>query len=142
MKYLKDNEINELVEAIKKAENQSTGEIRLHIDSRTNGNNAEIAFAEFQSQCMNKTAEKNAVLFHVNFKEKYFTIIGDEGIHKKVCQSFWDKIHDEATIKFSKGLYFEGLRDSIISTGIELKKYFPISGGGNPNELSDEISFS
>ena len=130
-----------LVEAIKTAENQSSGEIRIHIDSTTEGHNAEIAFEVFKRLCKAKTAEKNAVLFHVNFEQQYLTIIGDDGIHPKVQQQFWDKIHDEITAAFSKTQYFEGLRNAILETGVELKKHFPIRGE-NPNELSNEITFS
>lgn len=130
-----------LVEAIQTAENQSTGEIRIHIDSNTDNNNAEVAFEVFKRLCKDKTAEKNAVLFHVNFEQKYLTIIGDEGIHEKVQQRFWDHLHDYITIEFSKGNYHGALKSAILETGIELKKYFPISGE-NPNELPNEISFS
>ena len=130
-----------LVEAIQTAEDHSTGEIRIHIDSNTDDDNAEMAFDVFKSLCMDKTAERNAVLFHVNFEKKYLTIIGDEGIHKKVNQHFWDQMHDYVTSEFAKGKYYEGLKSAILETGIELKKYFPISGE-NTNELPNEISFS
>ncbi len=139
--FLTDYQMASLVEAIKTAENQSSGEIRIHIDSTTEGHNAEIAFEVFKRLCKDKTAEKNAVLFHVNFEQQYLTIIGDEGIHNKVHQQFWDKIHDEITAAFSKTQYFEGLRNAILETGVELKKHFPIRGE-NPNELSNEITFS
>ena len=130
-----------LVEAIQTAEDHSTGEIRIHIDSNTEGNNAETAFEVFKTLCKDKTAEKNAVLFHVNFEQHYLTIIGDEGIHEKVRQNFWDRMHDEITAQFSKGNYFEGLKNAVLETGLELKKHFPISGD-NPNELPNEITFS
>ncbi len=130
-----------LVEAIQTAEDHSTGEIRIHIDSNTEDDNAEVAFEVFKRLCMEKTAERNAVLFHVNFEQKYLTIIGDEGIHKKVHQYFWDHLHDEITSEFAKGNFFEPLQKAVLETGYELKKYFPISGQ-NPNELSNEISFS
>lgn len=136
-----------LVEAIQTAEDCSTGEIRIHVDNTTadvsdvKQDNAKVAFAVFQTLCMDKTAERNAVLFHVNFEQKYLTIIGDEGIHAKVHQNFWDRLHDEITAEFAAGRYFEGLRDGILKTGHELKKYFPITGN-NPNELSNEITFS
>lgn len=130
-----------LVEAIQTAENHSTGEIRVHIDSTTEGHNAEIAFEVFKRLCKDQTAERNAVLFHVNFEQQYLTIIGDEGIHNKVHQNFWDKMHDEITTSFSKGKYFDGLKKAILETGIELKNHFPISGE-NPNELPNEITFS
>lgn len=130
-----------LVEAIKTAEDHSTGEIRIHIDSTTEGNNAEIAFEVFKKLCKDQTAERNAVLFHVNFEQHYLTIIGDAGIHAKVHQNFWDQLHDKITQEFAKGNYFEGLKNAVLETGLELKKHFPITGK-NPNELPNEITFS
>lgn len=130
-----------LVEAIQTAENHSTGEIRIHVDSNTEDHNAEMAFDVFKTLCMDKTAERNAVLFHVNFEKRYLTIIGDEGVHKKVHQHFWDHLHDYVASEFAKGRYYEGLKSAVLETGIELKKYFPIEGD-NPNELPNEISFS
>lgn len=139
--FLTNQQMASLVEAIQTAESHSTGEIRIHIDSNTDYDNAEKAFEVFNALCKDKTVEKNAVLFHVNFERKYLTIIGDEGIHKKVHQRFWDGLHDEITSQFAKANYFEPLKNAILKTGIELKNYFPIDGE-NPNELSDEITFS
>lgn len=130
-----------LVEAIQTAEDHSTGEIRIHIDSNTEGNNAEMAFEVFKTLCKDKTAEKNAVLFHVNFEQHYLTIIGDEGIHQKVHQYFWDRLHDEITAAFAKGEYFKGLQNAVLKTGQELKNHFPVTGE-NYNELPNEITFS
>ena len=130
-----------LVEAIQTAEDHSTGEIRIHIDSTTEGNNAEIAFEVFKKLCKDQTAERNAVLFHVNFEQHYLTIIGDAGVHAKVHQDFWDRLHDKITQEFVKGNYFEGLKNAVLETGLELKKHFPITGK-NPNELPNEITFS
>ena len=139
--FLTNIQMASLVEAIKQAEDFSTGEIRVHIDSNTDENNAKIAFEVFKSLGMDKTKERNAVLFHVNFEKKYLTIIGDKGIHEKVKQKFWDDLHDKIAQSFSKGNYFEGLRDAILETGLELKNFFPINGE-NPNELPNEITFS
>lgn len=139
--YLTDKEMASLVEAIQAAESFTTGEIRMHFDFNTEENNADVAFKVFQKLCMEQTVERNAVLFHINFEKKYLTIIGDEGIHKKVCQSFWDEMHDKITGEFSKGNYFEALKNAILETGTELKKHFP-SDINNLNELSNEITFS
>lgn len=139
--FLTDQQIANLVDAIQSAEDHSTGEIRVHIDSNTENNNAERAYNVFKELCMNKTAELNAVLFHVNFEQKYLTIIGDKGIHEKVSQSYWDALHDEITSGFAKGKFFESLKDAILKTGFELKKHFPVYGE-NINELPNEITFS
>lgn len=139
--FLTDQEMASLVEAIQTAENHSSGEIRIHIDSNTEGNNAETAFKVFERLCKDQTAAKNAVLFHVNFEQHYLTIIGDSGIHEKVHQNFWDQMHDQITQAFSKGNYYDGLKNAVLETGLELKNHFPISGE-NTNELSNEITFS
>lgn len=141
MTFLTEKEINTLIGTIQKAENHSTGEIRVHIDSNTERDFAKVAFKVFQSLGMTETQERNGVLFYVNFEHKYLTIIGDEGIHAKVKQVFWDNLHDEMTQGFAQKKYFETLQNAIIKTGNELKKYFPIKGE-NPNELPNEITFS
>lgn len=139
--FLTEQQMASLVEAIQTAEDCSTGEIRVHIDSNTESRNAEVAFEVFTRLCKGQTKDLNAVLFHVNFEKKYLTIIGDEGIHAKVQQQFWDRLHDEITTAFGSGSYFEGLRDAILKTGHELKSHFPIDGD-NPNELPNELTFS
>ncbi|UMQ41090.1 MULTISPECIES: TPM domain-containing protein [unclassified Chryseobacterium] len=139
--FLTDQQIASLVEAIQSAEEHSTGEIRVHIDSNTENDNAKTAFKIFEKLCLNKTTEKNAVLFHVNFEQKYLTIIGDTGIHEKVQQSYWDHLHDYITAEFAKGNYYKALKSAILETGLELKKHFPVTGE-NPNQLSNEITFS
>jgi uncharacterized membrane protein len=139
--FLTDQQIASLVEAIQSAEDHSTGEIRVHIDSTTDSKNAETAFEVFNKLCKDKTVEKNAVLFHVNFEQKYLTIIGDTGIHAKVNQSYWNHLHDFITSEFAKGNYYKALKSAILETGLELKKHFPITGE-NHNELPNEITFS
>ncbi|SDQ19236.1 TLP18.3, Psb32 and MOLO-1 founding protein of phosphatase [Chryseobacterium soldanellicola] len=139
--FLTNQQIASLVEAIQSAEEHSTGEIRVHIDSNTETQNAKTAFKVFEKLCMNKTVERNAVLFHVNFEQKYLTIIGDVGIHEKVSQSYWDHLHDYITSEFAKGNYHKALKSAILETGLELKKYFPVKGK-NHNELPNEITFS
>lgn len=145
--YLSDEEMASLVEAIQVAEGHTSGEIRIHIDNTTDEitdeprDNAKVAYAAFQRLGMDKTAERNGVLFHVNFEQRYLTIIGDEAIHREVHQSFWDRLHDEITAEFQRGNYFSALRDAVLVTGKELKKFFP-SEENNINELPDEITFS
>ncbi len=139
--FLTHQQIASLAEAIQSAEEHSTGEIRVHIDSNTEARDAEAAFEVFRRLCMNNTADRNAVLFHVNFEKKYLTIIGDIGIHEKVKQSYWDQLHDYITGEFAKGNYYKALESAILKTGLELKRHFPVTGE-NPNQLSNEITFS
>lgn len=139
--FLTDQQLTSLVDAIQSAEENSSGEIRIHIDSNTEEGQAKTAYQVFKKLDMHKTIERNAVLFHINFQKKYLTIIGDIGIHERVQQSYWDHLHDYITSEFAKGNYHQALKSAILETGIELKKYFPVQGE-NPNQLPNEITFS
>lgn len=140
-RYLSEKDIASLVDAIQSGELHSTGEIRVHIDSGAHENHAKAAYDVFYALEMTKTRDRNAVLFYVNFKAKYLTIIGDEGIHRKVQQKFWDHLHDFMTREFAKGNYGKSLKSAVLETGIELKKYFPVTGDHH-NELPNEVTFS
>jgi uncharacterized membrane protein len=139
--FLSPADIQALTKAIGEAEKLSTGEIKIHIDSQSLQNHALMALERFKSLNMDQTKARNGVLFYVNFEDKYLCVFGDKGIHACVTQAFWDEIHDEITQAFSKKNYLGGLLAALAKTGLELKKHFPISGH-NPNELSNEITFS
>lgn len=130
-----------LVEAIQLAESFSTGEIRIHIDQHSDQNFAREALDTFHRLGMDKTQDRNGVLFYINFRHKYLTILGDKGIHERVKQSFWDQLHDEITQGFAKHEFCASLKAAVLKTGKELKTYFP-THGENKNELPNEISFS
>lgn len=138
---LTEQEISSLIDAVREAEEKTSGEIRIHIDSHTEPNNAKRAWEVFHNLGMTETAERNAVLLHINFEDKYLTILGDEGIHQKVSQQFWDTLHDRMTALFAENKLCEGIRLGVTETGKKLAEYFP--PGSNPkNELPDEISYS
>jgi uncharacterized membrane protein len=86
--YLSNIEMASLVEAIQQAENQSTGEIRVHIDKPTVDNNAKVAFDVFKKLGMDKTKERNAVLFHVNFEKNTLPSLVIKESTKKYIKNF------------------------------------------------------
>ena len=89
---------------------------------------------------MNRTAERNGVLFYLAVVDKKFAILGDSGINAKVPAGFWDEISQLFKNKFREGKFTEGLSEGIIKAGEQLKTHFPFSKE-DVNELSDEISF-
>ena len=94
----------------------------------------------FRKLGMQKTAERNGVLFYLAVKDKKFAIIGDGGINAKVPEGFWDNVKDLLQKNFREGKFTEGLSEGIILAGEQLKSHFPHSRD-DVNELSDEISF-
>src|SRR5688572_19209746 len=82
---------------IAKAEELSSGEIRVFISERDLGHEEVItrATARFEKLGMTKTRERNAVLLYFAPIAQKFAIIGDRGIHEKCGQPFWDEVAAE-----------------------------------------------
>ena len=138
--FLSEEEKKRIVDAIKEAELNTSGEIRVHIESRCKGNVLDRAAYIFKKLKMHKTAQRNGVLFYLAYKDRKFAILGDAGINSKVPENFWDEIKDRMAAKFKEGKFAEGLSEGIIESGNQLKKHFPYQTD-DVNELSDEISF-
>jgi len=126
--------------AIKEAEHETSGEIRVHIETNLSGNVLDRAAWMFNRIGMHKTKNRNGVLFYLAVQKKEFAIIGDGGINSKVEKNFWDKIKNILQEHFRKGTYTEGLIEGILMAGMQLKEHFPYQKD-DKNELPDEISF-
>jgi len=128
-----------LITSIKVAEKNTSGEIRVHIESTTEEPPLERALEVFRFLNMDATALRNGVLFYIAIESKKFAIIGDEGINAKVPDDFWDEEKELVLSYFKKGDYTTGLELAILEVGKKLKEYFPYQSD-DTNELSDEIS--
>ncbi len=126
--------------AIMHAELDTSSEIRVHIEMTCEGDPVERGWKIFQKLDMHKTEQRNGILFYLAVENRKFAVLGDEGIHKKVPDDFWEKLKRSMLIYFSEGQFAEGLIDAITKVGLHLKKYFP-QYQGNTNELPDDISF-
>ena len=138
--FFSKEEQQKIVAAIKEAELNTSGEIRVHIENRCKEEALERAAEIFYELKMHHTAARNGILFYLAVRDHKFAIIGDEGINKNVEHDFWNDIKDEMTLKFKNGQFTEGLVSGILRCGNKLKQYFPYQSD-DVNELSDEISF-
>jgi uncharacterized membrane protein len=129
-----------IVGAIEQAEKDSSGEIRIHIESNCTGDILDRAAYLFAKLKMHKTELRNGVLIYLAIKDKKFAILGDAGINAKVPASFWDEIKDTMTTCFKENRFVDGLAEGIRTTGEKLKTFFPLQPG-DINELSNDISF-
>ncbi len=137
--FLNPEEEKQIVEAIRKAEKNTSGEIRVHLEKNSTSEGKERAVEVFKELGMHHTAQKNGVLFYVDVDNKIFVILGDEGINKVVPADFWESIKDKVISRFKEGKYGAGLVEGIKEVGEKLKKYFPYQED-DINELPDEIS--
>ncbi len=140
-KFLTKKEEQQIVNAIKEAEKNTSGEIRVHIENYKKDNILDRAAYWFAKLGMHKTEQRNGVLFYVAINARKFAILGDVGINSKVPTDFWNNIKETMVKYFKDGKFTEGLSKGIIMAGEELKKYFPHQKN-DKNELSDEISYN
>ncbi|MFV0507072.1 MAG: TPM domain-containing protein [Bacteroidales bacterium] len=133
-------EQQQIVDAIKLAEQNTSGEIRIHIEKRCKGDALHEAVKNFGKLKMHKTTQRNGVLFYFAYEDRKFAIYGDEGINNKVPNDFWDKIKDDMQASFKRGNFLEAICQGIEAAGKQLKFYFPYDTD-DQNELSDDISF-
>ena len=138
--FFTQQEQDELIGAIKSAELNTSGEIRVHVEPNCTINPEERAKLVFTQLGMHATQLQNGVLIYLAYESKVFAIIGDKGIHEKVGFSFWDAERDTMKNYFSKSEYLKGLVLVIGDIGMKLKEFFPYQSD-DTNELSNEISF-
>ena len=139
-KFFTTEQKKEITEAIKSAELNTSGEIRIHIESRCKIDVLDRASVIFSQLKMHKTELRNGVLFYVAIDDHKFAILGDAGINEKVPDNFWDNETETVITHFKEKKYTEGLCKGIIMAGEQLKKHFPYQSD-DVNELSDDISF-
>ncbi len=138
--FLTKEEQSSVVKAIESAELNTSGEIRVHIETHCSGDSISRAVYLFDKLKMHKTKERNGVLIYIAFKSHKLAIIGDSGINTRVPDNFWEE-EKELLISFLKeNKAAEGLSTIIEQIGFKLKELFPYQSD-DINEQSNEISF-
>ncbi len=138
--FISKQEQEQIVAAIKEAELNTSGEIRVHLESKCKGDAVSRAIYIFNYLKMFNTAQRNGVLVYVAYESKKLAIIGDVGINNKVPGDFWNKIKEDMVAAFSQNRFVEGISNAVKAAGISLKEYFPYQSD-DVNEQPDEISF-
>ncbi len=137
--FLTPTEEQEIVKAIALAEKQTSGEIRVHLEEKSDLEPMERAKEVFLQLNMQQTDARNGVLFYVAVSNKKFAVLGDEGINKVVAIDFWKSTKEAVLNQFKTGNFKTGLIDGITEAGNQLKAHFPYQTD-DENELSNEIS--
>ena len=138
--FFDKNQQQEILNAIRAAELNTSGEIRVHIENKCPGDVLDRAAQVFDKLQMQKTRLRNGVLFYLSTENRKFAILGDAGINALVPENFWDEIKEWMTQQFREGRFTEGLAGAILRAGEQLKMHFPFQSD-DVNELPDEISF-
>ena len=129
-----------IVDAIRKAESRTSGEIRVHIEHHCPADVLEEAKRVFQKLGMHRTEARNGVLILLAPERRGFAIVGDSGIDAVVPPGFWDAERDLMAGHFREGRFADGICAAVEAVGEKLKGHFPVAEEDS-NELSDDISY-
>jgi uncharacterized membrane protein len=140
--FFTEEQNEKIVNAIRDAEMQTSGEVRIFVENRCKYVDAlDRAKQLFDNLEMGRTELRNGVLFYIAIKDRQLAIYADEGIHKAAGPNYWKNSVKDILSVFSKENITEGIIASISKIGQALKTYFPYEKEIDKNELPDEIVF-
>lgn len=137
--FLTAQEQEQVIEAIRTAEKNTSGEIRVHLEKTSKIDIYERALEVFNFLKMDNTKLQNGVLIYVAVEDRAFVIFGDEGINNVVEDDFWESTKNIMQGHFKRGHFKQGLVDGILKAGKQLQLHFPWESG-DINEIPDDIS--
>ncbi|HEY8388701.1 MAG TPA: TPM domain-containing protein [Parasegetibacter sp.] len=131
-----------IIEAIKDAEKQTSGEIRVYMEKHCRFvDPVDRAMEVFETLKMHQTKDRNAVLVYIALNDHQLAVFGDEGIHQKVGQKFWEAEVSKMIAEFKADHFGEGVAEVVRDIGEALRLHFPYDRETDKNELPDEIVF-
>ncbi|WP_339632199.1 TPM domain-containing protein [Bizionia echini] len=137
--FLTANEEQAIIAAIREAEKNTSGEIRVHLEKTSKIDVFDRAMEVFHFLKMDNTKQQNGVLIYVAVEDRNFVIFGDKGINDVVSNDFWDTTRNAIQAQFKQGNFKQGLVDGILMAGKALEQHFPWQHT-DINELPDTIS--
>jgi len=140
--FFSHNEKEQILQAIRLAEQRTSGEIRIFVESRCSYVDAIDRAAELFFQLrMDATTERNGVLLYIAAKDHQVAVFGDEGIHQKVGAKYWETEVAKMLRHFREQHLVDGVVECINDIGEALHQHFPYNRGADKNELPDDIIF-
>lgn len=137
--FLSKLQHNQIVDAIGAAESKTSGQIRVYIQrGKLNADPLIVAQKKFHRFRMDKTSERNAVLIFIAPRAHKFAVVGDQAIHERCGEGFWQQVVDRMRGHFQKEKFSRAMVEGIEEVGKLLAVHFPKTPASS-NELPDEI---
>lgn len=135
-------EKEQIVQAIRMAEKETSGEVRVYVESKNPYVDAIDRAADiFYKLKMQNTDHRNAVLLYVAMKHHELALFADEGIYQKTGAEYWSHAVKNMIARFKSDDIPGGIADCVKQIGETLKEKFPYIPTEDKNELPDEIVF-
>jgi uncharacterized membrane protein len=128
-----------IVDAIAAAEKNTSGQIRVYIQRGLLSDDVvDVAQLQFRKLGMRETRERNGVLILVVPRSRKFAVVGDEGVHQKCGDIYWQRLVEAMREEFQREHFNEALLEAIAKAGTLLAEHFPKKEDSS-NELPDEV---
>jgi uncharacterized membrane protein len=138
-RFLSEADLHGVAAAIAAAEKQTSAEVRVHLDARCPGDAMAQAVAVFERLGMHRTAERHGVLIYVAIEDRKLAVLGDQGIHDRLGQTYWDRLVQDILAHFRDERPRDGLLHALGEVGAALRQHFP-RRSDDDNELPDQLS--
>jgi uncharacterized membrane protein len=138
---LSEEEKKLLVSLVKSTEENTSCEIKIHINDFCKGDALAKAIELITKLGLDRTKKRTGIILYLAVKDKKFAIAGDVGIHKILPDNTWHELKDEAIAFFKDEKYVEGFSHCLLKLAKVVEVKFPENKNDNENEISDDISF-
>ena len=134
-----------IADAVRQAEATTSAEIRVHLERRVHRlplqrpDALRRAGKVFSHLGMHLTAERHGVLIYLAVEDRKLAIVGDEGIHRRVGDAYWDTVRDLMVARLRDGRAIEAVLAGVAEVGRVLARHFP-RRPDDDNELGDQVS--
>jgi len=143
---LSDADLDAIVAAVREAESRTSAEIRVHLERRIahglrrrTTDPMERARQVFAALGMHRTAQRSGVLVYLAVEDRKLAIVGDEGIHARVGDDYWNTVRDRMVERLRAGALRGAVVGAVTEVGAALARVFP-RRPGDVDELSDDVS--
>jgi len=139
-------DLDAVAAAVREAERGTSAEIRVHVERRLahglrrrTTDPMERARDVFGALGMHRTAQRSGVLIYLAVEDRKLAIVGDEGIHARVGDQYWNGVRDRMVERLRAGALRAALVGAVAEVGEALARFFP-RGRDDVDELSDDVS--
>jgi uncharacterized membrane protein len=137
--FLSKLEHDRIIQTIREAESKTSGEVRVLIHRGTLRSDPLVAAQKkFHRLGMHKTRERNAVLIFVAPRVHKLAVVGDNAIHEKCGDEFWQRVVEGMRTHFQNEKFSDALIEAVREVGTALARHFPKTRA-DTNELPDDL---
>lgn len=138
--FLTEEQAARLSAKIGAAEQRTSAQIKVVIAQREWLGIERKARRVFHQLGLDKTEARNCVLLLLVPRNRQFHIHGDEGIHQRVGQAYWDDVRTAIAEELRAGRKYDALALGVELLGEKLAQLFPAQSA-HRDELRNEVLF-